>query len=88
MLKNKDRLTLREFNKKFSKIIDELEKSGLNYSQIESVLSHTFREKKIDKMICLINMNWTQSEIAKHFGVTHSVVSLHLSKYYNDKMNK
>ena len=81
-------LDLKEFNNKFSKIIDELEASGLKYNQIEYVLIYTYEMKRTEKMISMINMNWTQKQIANHFNVSEFVVCDRLSKYYEKKMDK
>ena len=84
----RSKLDLKEFNNQFSNIIDQLELSGLKYNQIEDVLIHTYETKRTEKMISMINMNWTQKQIAEHFNVSEFVVCDRLSKYYTKKMDK
>jgi hypothetical protein len=84
----RSRLNLKQFNNQFSKIIDDLELSGLKYNQIEDVLIHTYETKRTEKMISMININWTQKQISEHFNVSEFVVCDRLGKYYTKKMDK
>ena len=85
-MKIKTQITLEKFNSKFSKIVDELEKSGLDYAQIEDVMCYTFSEKRVKKYIEHLKEGLSGNQIAKLYGTSHSVISSRVQKYYNKKM--